>query len=164
MVNVKLFDTLDDVEADAAGLLDRSAQPCLYSRLDWFRLLERFSPPKGRLKVARAEDGDRRAWLFLANGGRGADAYAAWYSLRVGLIGDGGLGKALARALRREKLAHLTLSPTADPAPLIAGLRAAGWIASAEPATGNWIAHTQGLRFGDYWQKRPGKLRSSTLR
>jgi hypothetical protein len=164
MVNVKLFDDLDDVERDAAGALDRAAQPCLYSRLDWFRLLARFAPPKGKLKVARAEDGASRAWLFLANGGHGADAYGNWYSLRVGLIGDGGLGEALGRALRREKLAHLTLSPTADPVPLVASLRTAGWLASAEPATGNWIARTDGLGFENYWQKRPGQLRSTAQR
>jgi hypothetical protein len=164
MVNVKLFDDLDSVERDAAGALDRSEQPCLYSRLDWFRLLERHCPPSGKLKVARAEEDGRRAWLFLANGGRGAEAYAAWYSLRVGLVGDAALGHPLAWRLRQEGLSNVSLSPTADPAPLLEGLRAGGWIASAEPTTGNWVAHTDGLTFDEYWARRPGKLRSTAQR
>jgi hypothetical protein len=164
MVNVKLFDDLDSVERDAAGALSREAQPCLYSRLDWFRLLERHCPPSGRLKVARAEEDGRRAWLFLANGGRGAEAYSAWYSLRVGLVGSPALGAPLARELRGEGLAHVTLSPTAEPDHLLNGLRTGGWIASVEPATGNWVAHTAGLSFDEYWARRPGKLRSTALR
>jgi hypothetical protein len=164
MVNVKLFDDLDAVEHDAAGALDRDAQPCLYSRLDWFRLLARFCPPAGKLKVARAEEQGCRAWLFLANGGHGADSYAAWYSLRVGLVGDVSLGPALGHALRQERLAQLALSPTIEPDALVEGLRAGGWLSSAAPATGNWVAHTAGLSFEDYWQRRPGKLRSTAQR
>lgn len=164
MVNVKLFDDLDAVARDAAGALDRDVQPCLYSRLDWFRLLAEHCPPDGRLKVARAEEDGRRAWLFLANGGREADAYAAWYSLRVGLIGDAKLGQNLGGALKREGLGRITLKPIAEPEPLVAALRAAGWIVSTEPSTGNWVAHTEGLTFDDYWAKRPGKLRSTAAR
>lgn len=164
MVKVELFGDLDAVERDAAGSLDRAAQPCLYSRLDWFRLLARHCPPAGELKVARAEQDGRRAWLFLANGGHGAEAYAAWYSLRVGLIGEARLGTALAQTLRQSGLAHLTLTPTVDPEPLLASLRGAGWLAAAEPASGNWVAHTAGLGFADYWAGRPGKLRSTAER
>jgi Acetyltransferase (GNAT) domain len=163
MVNVKLFDDLDAVERDAAGALDRGAQPCLHARLSWFRLLAQHCPPKGALKVARAEDGDRKAWLFLADGGREAGAYAAWYSLRFGLIGEAALGPALARALR-PGLATLSLAPVADPDNVAGALRQGGWLTGITPATGNWIAHTKGLSFPDYWAKRPGKLRSTAER
>lgn len=164
MVNVELFDDLDSVERDASGGLDRAAQPSLYSRLEWFRLLERHCPPEGRLKVARAADDGRRAWLFLANGGYRGDAYAAWYSLRVGAIGEPSLVAPLAEALRRDKLASLSLSPVADPAPLVEGLRTGGWRVSAAPSAGNWIAVTEGLSFADYWARRPGRLRSTAKR
>lgn len=163
MVNVELFDDLDAVDRDAAGALDRAAQPCLYSRLSWFRLLQLHCPPAGRLKVARAEQDGRRAWLFLANGGHDAEAYAAWYSLRVGVIGDASLAPALGQALRRSGLAQLSLSPVADPL-IVEPLAKAGWSTSAAPATGNWVAHTAGLRFEDYWARRPGKLRSTAQR
>lgn len=164
MVNVELFDDLDAVEQDAAGALDRSAQPCLYSRLSWFRLLERHCPPEGRLKVARARSQDRSAWLFLANGGRHADGYAAWYSLRVGAVGDATLVPAIAAALRRERLDSLSLSPVAEAAPIVAALRRGGWKVAATPASGNWITHTKGMTFHEYWAQRPGQLRNTVRR
>ena len=164
MVNVELFDDLDAVEHDAAGALDRAAQPCLFSRLSWFRLLQTHVPPKGSLKVGRAAQGDAKAWLFLANGGHEAEAYAAWYSLRVGAIGDAALVPAIAKELRRTKLTSLNLSPVEDHAPLVAALRQAGLKAEASPATGSWIAHTAGLSFDDYWAARPGQLRSTAKR
>jgi hypothetical protein len=164
MVKVELFDNLEAVERDAAGALDRGAQPCLYSRLSWFRLLARHCPPAGQLKVARAEQDGRRAWLFLANGGDCADAYAAWYSLRAGLIGDPGLAPDIARALGHCGLARLSLSPVADAAAMLAPLRQAGWLSSIAPATGNWAAHTEGLSFDQYWASRPGRLRSTAQR
>jgi hypothetical protein len=164
MVKVELFDNLEAVERDAGGALDRAEQPCLYSRLSWFRLLARHCPPAGQLKVARAEQDGRRAWLFLANGGDCADAYAAWYSLRVGLIGDPGLAPDLARALGQSGLARLSLAPLADAAPMLAPLRQAGWLSSIAPATGNWVAHTEGLSFDEYWANRPGRLRNTAQR
>jgi hypothetical protein len=164
MVKVELFDDLDAVERDAAGALDRTAQPCLYHRLSWFRLLERHCRPAGQLKVARAQDGDRRAWLFLANGGHDAEAFAAWYSLRVGLIGDADLAPDLGRALARTGLARLSLAPVEDAAALAQGIAAGGWLASIAPATGNWIARTDGLSFDRYWAGRPGRLRNTAER
>ena len=164
MVKVELFDDLDSVARDAAGALDRAAQPCLYSRLSWFRLLQRHCPPTGRLRVARAEADGRRAWLFLANGGADAEAYAAWYSLRVGLIGNSMLAEPIGRTLRQAGLARLHLSPVLEPAPLVEGLRRAGWLASAEPAAGNWVARTDGQDFETYWARRPGKLRTTVQR
>jgi hypothetical protein len=164
MVKVELFDNLEAVERDAAGALDRAAQPCLYLRLSWFHLLARHCPPPGQLKVARAEQEGRRAWLFLANGGQNADAYAAWYSLRVGLIGDASLAPDLACALGASGLARLNLAPLADPEPMLGPLRQAGWLPSLAPASGNWVAHTAGLSFEEYWASRPGRLRSTAQR
>lgn len=164
MVKVTLFDDLDAVERDAAGALDRPTQPSLYDRISWFRLIAEHCPPAGALKVARAEDGNRKSWLFLANGGHGAEAYAAWYSLRYGLIGAPELGPDLARTLRQSGLATLNLALVEDPSALLAALKAGGWTAEAAPDKGNWIAHTHGKSFADYWAARPGKLRSTAAR
>lgn len=163
MVKVELFDDLETVERDAAGALDREAQPCLHARLDWFRLLRDHCPPAGDLRVVRARNGTRQAWLFLAADGAHAEAYAAWYSLRFGLIGDASLAGDVTAALRQE-LARLELAPLADPEPLAGALKASGWAVRAEPATGNWVARTAGLGFADYWARRPGKLRSTAQR
>jgi hypothetical protein len=164
MVNVKLFEDLDAVARDAGNGLDRAAQPCLHARLDWFRLLAAHCPPPGRLAALRAEDGAARAWLFLANGGATAAAYANWYSLRFGLIGAAGLAAPIVGALAEKGLASVDLRPLADPEPLAQAFRRAGWAAEITPAAGNWVAHTNGLSFEDYWKKRPGQLRSTARR
>ena len=88
-VNIALFDDLDAVAADAAGALDRAAQPSLFARLDWFRLIHDHCPPEGKLAVLR---GARRRAPGLAvprrATGATAQAYAAWYSLRFDAVGD----------------------------------------------------------------------------
>ena len=56
-VNIALFDDLDAVAADAAGALDRAAQPSLFDRLSWYRLIHDHCPPPGRLLVVRAGGG-----------------------------------------------------------------------------------------------------------
>ncbi len=163
MVNVTLFDDLDAVERDAEGALDRANQPCLHDRLDWFRLLERHCPPKGKLQAVRAEQDGKRAWLFLAVDGRSADAYAAWYSLRFGLIGDRGLASEIAGFLRRRGLSRIEMAPVEEPDALLSAFRGAGWSVAVEPVFGNWIARTD-KGFDEYWSRRPGQLRSTAKR
>jgi len=163
-VNIALFDDLDAVAQDAAGALDRDAQPSLFSRLSWFRLLADHCPPEGRLATLRARDGTRAAWLFLAVSGRKARAYAAWYSLRFDGIGDPALLVDIAGAVRRSGIAEIELSPVAEPAALQAAFRKAGWIVFATPKTGNWQVGTEGMGFEAYWEKRPGQLRNTFRR
>jgi hypothetical protein len=165
-VNIALFDDLDAVAADAAGALDRAAQPCLFSRLSWFRLLRDHCPPPGRLLAASAREDDRTAWLFLAADGHDARAYGAWYSLRFDAVGDRapGVMTSLAKALRGRGIARVTLAPVADPAPLRDALRAAGWRVFVRPKTGNWRITTEGLDFDAYWAARPAQLRNTARR
>jgi len=73
-VNIALFEDLEAVAKDAAGALDRAAQPSLFSRLAWFRLIHDHCPPRGKLKVIRARKDGRTAWLFLAVEGGAAHA------------------------------------------------------------------------------------------
>lgn len=163
MVNVTLFDDLDAVERDAEGALDRANQPCLHDRLSWFRLLDRHCPPRGRLQAVRAEQDGKRAWLFLAVDGRSADAYAAWYSLRFGLIGDRGLASEIAGFLRPRGLSRIEMAPVEEPDALLSAFRGAGWSVAIEPVFGNWIARTD-KGFDEYWSRRPGQLRSTAKR
>jgi CelD/BcsL family acetyltransferase involved in cellulose biosynthesis len=165
-VNIALFDDLDAVAADAAGALDRAAQPSLFARLDWYRLLAGHCPPQGRLAVLRGRDGARQAWLFLAVSGRKASAYAAWYSLRFDAIGDraGDVMTSIARAARSNGIAEVELAPIEDPAPLRTAFREAGWRVFVTEKTGNWRAATQGLDFETYWARRPAQLRNTAKR
>lgn len=165
-VNIDFYDDLEAVAGAADGALDRGAEPSLYHRLSWFRLLAAHCPPAGRLLVARARSEGRSAWLFLALEGKRAAAFAAWYSLRVGISGDrqSDVMTALAKALRDRGLASVDLSPLEDPEPLRAAFDTAGWVTRLDPKTGNWRIATEGMSFADYWTSRPGQLRSTFKR
>lgn len=158
---VELFDSLDAAAADSGGALDRRAS--LFDRISWFRLVEAHCPPPGRPLVARARDGDRSAWLFLAeHGGRGA-AWRCWYSLRFGLVGDAQGAEPIARALRK-RLHRLEIAPLEHPETLASAFRAAGWAVFLGPATASWRIDTAGQDFEAYWAARPGKLRNTAQR
>jgi hypothetical protein len=156
---VEWFESLDAVAAAAAGALDREAQPLLFDRLDWLRLVSAHCPPRGRLLAARAGG----TWLFLAADGGCGQAYAAWYSLRVGLVGTREGADAIATSLRK-RLNTLELSPLDEPEALAGALRRAGWIVTISPATASWRADTSGKSFEDFWSSRPSRLRGTAAR
>jgi CelD/BcsL family acetyltransferase involved in cellulose biosynthesis len=165
-VNIASFDDMEAVAQDAAGALDRAAQPSLFSRLDWFRLIHDHCPPRGKLNVVRAREGGRSAWLFLAVEGKTARAYAAWYSLRFDAVGDRGADvmTSLASAVRDRGIARVELAPVATPAPLRKAFKRAGWLVFAQPKTGNWRIATEGMDFAAYWAARPAQLRNTAKR
>ena len=165
-VNIALFDDLDAVAADAAGALDRAAQPSLFFRLSWFRLLHKYCPPPGRLTAIRAREDGQSAWLFLAVEGRTARPYAAWYSLRFDAVGDreADVMTSLASALRDTGVAKAELAPVADPAALSQAFKRAGWMVFVQPRTGNWRIATDGMDFETYWAARPAQLRNTAKR
>lgn len=156
---VERFESLHAAEAAAAGALDRATQPRLFDRLAWFRLLEKHCPPAGRFLGLRSGD----AWLFLAVEGRRGRAYAAWYSLRAGVIGGEGGVDAIARELRKD-LSLLDISPTDVPHILAEALRRAGWIVGVSPATASWQSDVAGKTFEQWWAERPSGLRSTAAR
>ena len=158
---VELFDSLEAAAADAGGALDRS--PSLFDRLGWFRLVEAHCPPPGVPLVARARDGDRATWLFLASEDGRGQAFRCWYSLRFGLVGDGEGAEPIARALRK-RLHRLEIFPLEDPEPLAGAFRRAGWATFLGPATASWRIGTAGQDFDAYWAARPGKLRNTAQR
>jgi hypothetical protein len=156
---VERFESWDAVDAAAAGALDRAAQPRLFDRLAWFRLIEAHCPPPGRLLALRSAG----TWLFLAVEGGKARAYGAWYSLRVGPIRRSQDLESIAGLLRKS-LSSIDLYPTDDPAPVADALRRAGWTVRISPATASWQADTGGLSFDQYWAARPSKVRSTFAR
>jgi hypothetical protein len=158
---VELFDSLEAVAADAAGALDRP--PSLFDRLGWFQLIQAHCPPPGRPLVARARDGERAAWLFLAEKGGGGEAYRTWYSLRFGLVGDEAAAEPIARALRK-RLNRIEIAPIENAERLASAFRRAGWIVTVGPATASWRIDTAGQDFAAYWAARPGKLRNTAQR
>lgn len=174
-IEVKSFDDIEAVAADAGGALDRTAQRHLHDRLEWFRLAEAYRPSQGRARIWRADDGaGGRAWLFLSvNRGGGAEALALWYTLafRPVFAGEGdrvALIAAIARALRDEHIGALSLAPVPEADGTLELLRegfaAAGWWTRSREETVNWVADTEDRDFASYWRARPGQLRSTTAR
>ncbi|WP_019833389.1 GNAT family N-acetyltransferase [Sphingomonas sp. PR090111-T3T-6A] len=163
---VEWFDDLDAVAADAAGALDRTAQPCLFDRLDWFRLTRMHILPDAGIAVVRVASGDARAWLFLIDAGsRAAAPLSSWYSLRFGPIlsepRDEALIECLYRAVSR-RFDRVALHPlrNAEPAPL----RAATLRPFTSRVSTNWIVDIPDAGFESYWAARPAKLRNTIAR
>jgi hypothetical protein len=174
-IEVKAFDDIEAVAADAGGALDRATQRNLHDRLEWFRLAEAYRPSQGRARIWRADDGaGGRAWLFLSvDRGGAAEALALWYTLafRPVFAGEGdrvALIAAIARALRQDHIVSVTLAPVPENDGTIGVLRdgfaAAGWWTRARTESVNWVADTQDRNFADYWRARPGALRSTAAR
>jgi hypothetical protein len=163
-VEVELFDDLDAAALDAGGALGRDAQPCLFDRLDWYRLLARHCPLPGKPIVARARHMRDRAWMFVAVEESRAIAWANWYSLKWRPIGDPELFRHILAAFRDGLVPALDLSPLVETDALAAACRESGWIPFVEPATANWRSRTEGMDFATYWAKRPAKLRNSAER
>jgi len=167
-VDVKLFEDLGAVEADAAGALDRPAQPLLFNRVSWYRRVAEHCPPPGKLLVARADG----TWLFLAVERGHARSLACWYSLRADMaifqpdqstVRD--CSEAIARKVREIGVARVSLYPLAlDGDEVAAEFRQAGWIVRAEPAGVSWQVSTYGQDFAAYWARRPSKLRNTAAR
>lgn len=177
-VKGEYFDDLDAVEAAARGSLDRDVQSGLFDRLSWFRHTWSHCPPGVRPLIARAVSEKAQAWLFLARKEDGRlTALSSWYTLAfrpVFVAAEDDAMKlrlltAIARRLRGTfKVASIALAPVpvedGSAALLAASFTRAGWKVARTPATVNWIADTEHMRFADYWAARAGELRSTVSR
>jgi CelD/BcsL family acetyltransferase involved in cellulose biosynthesis len=161
-VSVEWHDDLDAVAADAAGALDRARQPCLYDRIDWFRLTVAHIHPHARLAVVRVREGERSAWLFLIDTGRRAAApLASWYTLRFAPILSGPDAAAFIPALFAavaRRFDVVALHPIAAP------IAAPGWRGYSRRAAINWTIDLGASDFDSYWAARPKQLRNTVAR
>lgn len=173
-VKGEIFRNLAEARSAAVGSIDRASQPSLFDRLEWFERTMAHCPPAPYPLVARARAEGSDGWLMLAEDGRGhATALASWYTLRFSPIFSGDPDPKVKRAqltaiARRisKKLVSITLAPmTADDCDLLAQAFArSGWAATRTEKTGNWTIDVSGLRFADFWEGRPGELRSTVKR
>lgn len=162
-VEIKLFDDLARVGEDAGAALDRAHQPQLFDRLDWFARTAAHCSP-GKPFIARARNGGGAAWLFLATSGAAAEALASWYTLEFGLVSVGEGAQLLGAMIRELRgIARVTLYPVAEPDPIAAAFRKAGWLVFVAPASVNWRVRP-GKGFDAFWVSRPSKLRHTVAR
>lgn len=160
---MKLFEDMGVIAEVAGDALADERQPSLFDRLSWYRLIEAYAPPPGKLLAARSGE----TWLFLAVEGACARAYANWYTLRFAAPkAHVGALRLIAEVLRSRspRLSRVELGPLASDNPLAHAFRSAGWLTFVEESTVNWQIDTSGLSFDDYWSARPSRLRNTAKR
>ncbi len=171
-------------QASARGNLDREVQKSLFDRLDWLDNLHRIVLRDRKPLLLRASDGvhgdsessGHDLWLPLMQIGAGSyAALANWYNFTWRPIFGGDYDEVTKLALLRqiaskahEKARRLTLSPIPDEdqsASLLAiAFEQSGWIVTKEQCDENHYLSVNGRSFDQYWETRPGQLRSTVKR
>lgn len=140
-----------------------------FDRAEWFALLA----GTGLVPlVAMASDADDSAALALTESGGRIVPLRNWYSFTWRELAPAGpqgdrLLEAIARQLRSRGW-RVTLEPvpgedgSADR--LARAFRAAGWLVALEPCDINHVLPVRGRSFAEYWETRPGPLRTTLKR
>ena len=178
-VKGELLADLNAANVDPTAQLTRDAQPCLFDRIDWFRRVLRHSERVMQPLIARVASEGSLAWLVLARNPQGDfEALTNWYSLAFRPVFAGNPDQprkramltAMAKRMRAMRSApgRITMSPVprADgtSAMLARAFKRSGWIVSVDQASTSWTANVAGMSFDDYWEARPGQLRSTHKR
>jgi CelD/BcsL family acetyltransferase involved in cellulose biosynthesis len=165
--SISLFKDLAAAAEDAGDRLSRQAQPSLFDRLDWFRLVHEHTPDGSPL-VIRVRNGASSCWLFLQTRGRYAESLANWYSLRFAPVVDGPAAKApvaeFVKGLRQAGISHVFLEPLEEGDRLAAEFRRKGWATVRGQINVSWRIDTRGMSFDDYWASRTSRLRNTVAR
>ena len=140
-----------------------------FDRAEWFALLAATGLEP---LVAIASDAGSTAALALTEAGGHITPLRNWYSFTwrefapAGEAGDRLLG-AIARQLKGRGW-RVTLEPVPEEdgsaSRLAHAFRAAGWQVAVAPCDINHVLHVRGRSFADYWQTRPGPLRTTLKR
>ncbi len=178
-VKGELLADLDASGVDPTAQLVRTAQPRLFDRIEWFRRVLRHSERQAQPLIARAASEGTLAWLLFARTSQGDfEALANWYTMAFRPIFAGdpedtrklAMLTAIAKRLRimRSAPGRITMSPVprADgtSAMLARAFKRSGWIVSVDQVSTSWTADVAGMSFDDYWEARPGQLRSTYKR
>jgi hypothetical protein len=140
-----------------------------FDRAEWFALLaETGLVPL----IAMAGDGAETAALALTEAGGRITPLRNWYSFTWRELAPAGpAGERLLVAIARQ-LKQRGWRVTLEPVPgedgsadrLARAFRAAGWQVAVEPCDINHILPVKGRSFADYWDSRPGPLRTTLKR
>jgi hypothetical protein len=164
VIEARYHDSVNVLQAVSA-----SGTPAPFDRAEWFALLaETGLAPL----IAIAGDGDGIAALALTEAGGHITPLRNWYSFTwrelapAGAAGDR-LLEAIARQLRTRGW-RVTLEPVpgedGSAERLARAFRAAGWRVAVEPCDINHILPVRGRSFAEYWDTRPGPLRTTLKR
>ena len=164
MIEARYHDSVNVLQAlTAQGV----AAP--FDRAEWFALLaETGLVPL----IAMAGDGAETAALALTEAGGRITPLRNWYSFTWRELAPAGpAGERLLVAIARQ-LKQRGWRVTLEPVPgedgsadrLARAFRAAGWQVAVEPCDINHILPVKGRSFADYWDSRPGPLRTTLKR
>ena len=172
MISVEYHADLKEVQSDAAlaALLGDGAQSAPFDRLAWWQGLADHCGLDPLLAVAR--NGAGLAVLPLAQGRKGIDALANWYTFRFRpLVTPGADGTRLLRALAgdlagRSPGISLAGVPGEDGsrAMLESAFGQAGWLVFSAICDTNHTLQVNGRSFADYLAERPGQLQTTLRR
>lgn len=159
VIAVSYHDTVTKLQAPAGD------PPGPFDRLEWFDLL---AQDEARPVFACASDANDSVCLPLRETPRGLESLTYWYSFTWRALGKNRvLLTALVRDLRRATH-RLTLSPLPEEdgsTSLLEGvLKDAGWVVLREQCDENHVLPVAGRSFAQYWQARPGAMRTTLKR
>ena len=164
MIEARYHDSVNVLQALTAP---PAAAP--FDRAEWYALLAqtRLTP-----LIAIASDADNAAALALTEDGGRITPLRNWYSFTwrqlapEGVAGDR-LLEAIARQLKTRGH-RVTLEPVpgedGSAERLARAFRAAGWQVAVEECDTNHVLDVRGRSFAEYWDSRPGQLRTTLKR
>lgn len=136
-----------------------------FASTGWLALLEERAE---KVLVATAESDGRQVALSFADHGDRLDALTNWYSFTWTPHGeDTDLLAELARRLRRGR-SRVVMAPvpgeSGDAVRLERAFRAAGWYVQRTRCDHNHVLEVGGRSFAEYWNCRPGPMRTTLKR
>lgn len=174
--NSEYQDNFQSAQAYAGEKLGRTYQKSLFDRLEWLSQLHALCLSGNRPLIARSDQNDAQAWLFLMEKGSGRySALANWYNFTYRPIFTGNYDEttksALLTALAKKlpsKCHRIEIAPVPDEDQAASlterAFRQAGWIVFKSKADDNHILSVDGRTFDQYWEGRPGRLRNTVRR
>lgn len=173
------FDSFEEITHHAGGKLSRLHQPNLFYRYEWLESLHRhcLTDKPVRIYYAEAIDSKAHVWLFLVGGkipGRHS-ALTNFYSFVAPPAFGGDYDEITRLALLRKiaamaakgghKIALQNVPDDRGEATLMRrAFRLTGWQVRHWQSDVNHILHVNGRNFDEYWQTRPGLMRSTVRR
>lgn len=164
MIEARYHDSVNVLQALSANAADAP-----FDRAEWYALLAGTGLTP---LIAIASDADNAAALALTEDGGRISPLRNWYSFTwrqlapEGAAGDR-LLEAIAKALKTRGH-RVTLEPVpgedGSAQRLARAFRAAGWRVHVEPCDTNHVLPVRGRSFAEYWDSRPGQLRTTLKR
>lgn len=169
MIEARYHDRVNVLQALNGGDAGSTAAPAPFDRAEWYQLLA----DSGLVPlITIASDAEASAALGLTEDRGHIFALRNWYSFTWRqLAPQGAKGDGLLTEIARQLKARghrVTLEPVPDEdgsaTRLGAAFRAAGWLVEVSACDTNHILRVAGRSFAEYWQTRPGQLRTTFKR